>query len=149
MTANIEFPIGQLAKRADVKVPTIRFYEQIGLLPTPPRTMSDRRLYDERSVKQLKFIKHARLLGFPVEAIRSLLALAQHPERPCSEANELAAEQLADVELRIRNLEALRHELKRMLATGCRGRAGDCRVIETLSDHDQCASDHPSPRPMA
>lgn len=60
--------IGKLAAAADVKVPTIRFYEQIGLLPEPVRTESDRRIYDHAAVRRLAFIKHARQLGFPIEA---------------------------------------------------------------------------------
>ncbi|MDZ4053159.1 MAG: MerR family transcriptional regulator, partial [Phenylobacterium sp.] len=65
--------IGKLAGRTDVKVPTIRFYEQIGLLPAASRTASDRRVYDEAAVRRLAFIKRARQLGFPIEAIRVLL----------------------------------------------------------------------------
>ena len=67
--------IGSLARAADVKIPTIRFYEQIGLLPEPERSESDRRLYGDAAVRRLSFIRHARQLGFSVEAIRSLLAL--------------------------------------------------------------------------
>mgnify|MGYP000223943351 CR=1 FL=1 len=69
----IAMPIGQLAKATGVKVPTIRFYEQIGLLPEPERTASDRRIYRDRDHRRLAFIKHARQLGFTVEAIRNLL----------------------------------------------------------------------------
>lgn len=71
-----------------------------------------------------------------------MLALTDDPERPCVEANRLAAEQLVDVEAKIRRLEALRTELQRMAAESCDGRAGDCRVIEALSDHRLCARDH-------
>lgn len=124
--------IGQLAKAAEVKVPTIRFYEQIGLLPEPTRTESDRRTYGPNAVQRLVFIRHARQLGFPVEAIRSLLDLADHPERPCDEANALAAEQLDVVEAKIAQLQALRTELRRMVKAACRGRASDCRVIGAL-----------------
>ncbi len=125
--------IGKLAGRTDVKVPTIRFYEQIGLLPTASRTASDRRVYDEAAVRRLAFIKHARQLGFPIEAIRVLLELTLHPDRACEDANILAREQLSVVEAKIDQLQALRTELKRMVEIGCQGRAGDCRVIETLS----------------
>jgi DNA-binding transcriptional MerR regulator len=125
--------IGKLAKAADVKVPTIRFYEQIGLLPVAPRAENDRRLYDEASVRRLAFIKHARQLGFPIDAIRTLLDLSDHPERPCESANTLAREQLSAVETKIVQLKALRSELRRMVASGCDGSAGDCRVIEALA----------------
>lgn len=126
--------IGKLAKATDVKVPTIRFYEQIGLLPTPDRTESDRRVFDEAALRRLSFIKQARQLGFPIEAIRTLLDLADNPDRTCDQANTLAQEQLEAVEIKIAQLTALRSELKRMADAGCRGgTAGDCRVIEALS----------------
>lgn len=139
--------IGKLAKATDVKAPTIRFYEQIGLLPRPERTASDRRVYGDAEVRRLSFIKHARQLGFSVEAIRALLALADDPERPCEEANRLAARQLSEVEEKIRRLTALRGELARMAAADCHGRAGDCRVIEALGDPGPC--DHAPARAAA
>ena len=141
--------IGKLAKAADVKVPTIRFYEQIGLLPEPARADNDRRVYEAPTVRRLAFIKHARQLGFPIEAIRTLLDLADNPERACDDANTIAQEQLTAVESKIAQLEALRGELVRMVAAGCQGLAGDCRVIETLADHGLCAHEHTAPEQMA
>ncbi|WP_293676206.1 helix-turn-helix domain-containing protein [uncultured Phenylobacterium sp.] len=137
-----QMPIGGLAKATGVKVPTIRFYEGIGLLPEPLRTQSDRRIYDETAVSRLAFIKHARQLGFSVDAIRNLLDLADHPDRPCEQANRLAAAQLQTVDAKIGQLEALRGELRRMVEAACDGRVSDCRVIEVLSDHALCEQDH-------
>jgi DNA-binding transcriptional MerR regulator len=82
--------VGRLAKLTGVKVTTIRFYESIGLLPEPMQTQSDRRIYGEGDVRRLGFIKHARQLGFAVEAIRDLLELSDHPERVCDSANAIA-----------------------------------------------------------
>jgi DNA-binding transcriptional MerR regulator len=130
--------IGKIAKATDVKVPTIRFYEEIGLLNTPDRTESDRRIYDEDAVRRLAFIKHSRDLGFSVDAIRVLLDLADHPERPCDEANALASAQLEDVERKIERLQALKAELERMVESACAGRVADCKVIESLADHSNC-----------
>ena len=130
--------IGRLAKAADVKIPTIRFYEQIGLLPPPDRTAADRRVYSEAAVRRLAFIKHCRQLGFSIDAIRSLLDLSDHPDRPCDEANILAEQQLAEVEVKIAQLEVLRAELSRIASASCAGRAADCRVIEALYDHRSC-----------
>lgn len=141
--------IGKLAKAADVKVPTIRFYEQIGLLPEPDRTDSDRRVYGDASVRRLAFIKHARQLGFPIEAIRTLLDLADNPDRACDDANALAQEQLTAVDAKIAQLQALRGELKRMVDAGCQGQAADCRVIETLADHSLCRYEHAAPERVA
>lgn len=135
-------PIGRLAKSADVKVTTIRFYEEIGLLPEPQRTESDRRVYDQDAVRRLAFIKHARQLGFSVESIRDLLELADHPEKACDGANLIAKQQLEAVEAKISQLDALRVELTRMLADRCNGPSGECHVIESLSNHALCAHDH-------
>jgi len=94
-----------------VKVPTIRFYEKIGLLEEPPRTASDRRLYDGAATRRLAFIRHARQLGFEIDDIRALLALSDEPDRPCTEVNRIAERQLAAVETRIAGLQALHAEL--------------------------------------
>lgn len=137
--------IGALAKATDVKVTTIRFYEQIGLLPEPLRASNDRRVYDEQTLSRLAFIKHARQLGFAVDAIRTLLQLSDNPDQSCERANLLAAEQLAAVDSKIVRLQALRGELQRVVSAACQGRVADCRVIEVLSDHSHCAADHDAP----
>ena len=131
--------IGKLAATAGVKVPTIRFYEQIGLMPAPARTPSDRRLYDEASFRRLSFIRHARHLGFDLDAIRSLLDLSDHPDRPCAEANAIANRHLTAVTNKIAQLEALKAELSRMTSECAGGRVSACKVIEVLHDHDPCA----------
>lgn len=141
--------IGALAKATDVKVTTIRFYEQIGLLPEPLRASNDRRVYDERTLSRLAFIKHARQLGFAVDAIRTLLQLSDNPEQSCEQANLLAAEQLAAVDSKIARLEALRGELQRVVSAACQGRVSDCRVIEVLSDHSHCTAEHDAPAVLA
>lgn len=124
--------IGKLAKATDVKVPTIRFYEDIGLLPKAKRTESDRRIYGDETVKRLAFIRHARQLGFSVDAIRTLLHLADHPDLPCEDASVLASRHLASVESKIVQLEALRVELGRLTDPHCRGSAAECRVLDAL-----------------
>ena len=141
--------IDALAKATDVKVTTIRFYEQIGLLPEPLRASNDRRIYDERTLSRLAFIKHARQLGFAVDAIRTLLQLSDNPEQSCEQANLLAAEQLAAVDSKIARLEALRGELQRVVSAACQGRVSDCRVSEVLSDHSHCAAEHDAPSALA
>ncbi|MDI1366401.1 MAG: helix-turn-helix domain-containing protein [bacterium] len=126
--------IGQLAKASDVKIPTIRFYEEIGLLPQAERAANDRRIYGEAAIRRLAFIRHARQLGFSVDAIRDLLDLSDNPDRHCGAANRLAAQQLQDVEAKIAQLETLRGELRRMVDAACLGQAADCRVIEALAE---------------
>ena len=137
----VRMPIGQVARRSGVKVPTIRYYEQIGLLPAPPRSDGNRRSYSLDDVRRLFFIRHARELGFDLDAIRELLDLQDDPSRSCAAADAIARARLIEVEWRIASLVSLKRELERMLA-GCQsGHVADCRVIDTLADHSKCLSD--------
>lgn len=125
--------IGDLARRTGTKVNTIRFYEDIGLLPRPMRTASGRRTYDAADVRRLSFIRHGRGLGFSVGEIRSLLALSDEPERDCGEAAAIARQHLRDVEERIARLQTLRIALADVAESCDGGRASDCRVIEAIA----------------
>lgn len=136
------FSIGEAAKRTGLKVPTIRFYEQERLLRPPLRTESGRRLYSDSDVRRLAFIRHARALGFDLDDIRSLLDLADHPERPCADADRIAKGNLSAVRRRIEQLRALEQELTRMIAACEGGAAAECRIIESLGDHGRCIGDH-------
>jgi DNA-binding transcriptional MerR regulator len=129
----MDFSIGELARRTTVKVPTIRYYEQIGLLSPPPRSEGQQRRYGPETVARLDFIRHARALGFGVENIRELLTLSADPTQPCANADDIAARHLATVEQRLVQLQALRSELRKMLEACKGGRVGDCRVLESLS----------------
>lgn len=135
------WPIGALARRTGVKVPTIRYYESIGLLPAPPRTDSNRRTYGADAERRLGFIRHARALGFEVEAIRQLLALAGEPQQACGAADAIARAHLADIEEKIARLESLKAELRHMIDACAQGRIAECRVIEALADHGRCVHD--------
>ncbi len=134
--------IGKLGGAAGVKVPTIRYYEQIGLLPKPERSAGNQRLYGSKALDRLAFIRHARALGFPLEAIRDLLSLSDDPGQSCAAADVIAKQQLAAVKGRIARLTALRSELERMIAQCAQGTIADCRVIEVLGDHSHCTQDH-------
>ena len=135
----MEISIGELSRRTGVKAPTIRYYELIALMPAPPRSEGKQRRYAEPEVSRLGFIRHARELGFEIEAIRTLLALQDNPNQPCTTADGIARARLADVEQRIRSLKALKAELELMIK-GCKhGYVATCRVIEVLADHGQCA----------
>lgn len=134
--------IGKLAQATGTKVPTIRYYEQIGLLPEVERSAGNQRLYTQAALDRLAFIRHARDLGFPLDAIRDLLSLADNPDQPCSAADAIATAQLSAVRARIARLKALETELQRMLDQCACGTISDCRVIEVLSDHSHCAHDH-------
>jgi len=129
----MDFSIGELSRRTAVKVPTIRYYEQVGLLPAPPRTEGQQRRYDNDAMGRLAFIRHARELGFDLDAIRTLLSLQDNPDHSCAQADEIAKARLVEVDRRIAALGALRTELRRMIEECACGRVADCRVIETLA----------------
>ncbi len=136
----MQFTIGHVARSAGCTVQAVRYYEQAGLLPRPERSNGNQRLYGNAEIRRLIFIRHARELGFTLDAIRDLLSLSDSPEQSCEAADAIARAQLVEVERRIENLKALKIELRRMVAQCSGGRISDCRVIEVLSDHAKCTS---------
>lgn len=142
-----DLTIGRIAEAAGCKVQTVRYYEQIGLIPAPPRSSGNQRVYDDSAIHRLTFIRHARELGFPLQAIRDLISLSDDPNQPCDAADAIAKAQLSEVDRRIHRLHALRHELERMIEQCRGGRIADCRVLEVLSDHSLCETDdHSTPK---
>lgn len=135
--------IGEMSRDSGVKVPTIRYYEQIGLLPEPERNAGNQRRYTRAMLDRLTFIRHARDLGFGTDAIATFLTVQDRPETPCATANQLAQHQLADVRDRIDRLTRLETELERMVAA-CSGNgpSGSCAILASLSDHGCCVTDH-------
>lgn len=125
--------IGDLSRATATKVTTIRFYEQIGLLEQPLRTASGRRTYANDVVERLNFIRNGRRLGFSIDEIRSLIALASEPRRDCGEAMAIATRHLAEVEKRIEQLVGLRDELALMSLNCDRQRIASCRVIQAIA----------------
>lgn len=128
-----DVPIGVAAERSGVKVPTIRYYEEVGLLPAPQRANNQRRRFTDSDMRRLSFIRHARELGFKVDAIRTLLVLQDDPDQSCAAADTTARERLAEVDEKISRLSALRVELVKMLDSCAAGSVANCQVIETLS----------------
>lgn len=141
MTGAAGFTIGHLAKTSGCKVQTIRYYEQIGLIPVPVRSSGNQRLYGPTHIDRLRFIRHSRELGFSLSAIRELLGLADDPEQPCATVDLIARAHRDDVDKRIAVLTALKGELERMIRECDGGKIAECRIIETLSDHSKRVSD--------
>lgn len=137
MTTALAFSIGVLARRTACSVPTIRYYESIGLLPMGPRTEAGRRVYDEAAVRRLGFIRHCRDFGFAIEQIRELVGLMDEPDRPCLEVREVAARHLAQVRAKLAELQALEGAMTAFVHscdTACAGgTAMDCSILEDLA----------------
>lgn len=100
--------IGRLAEAAAVNLETVRYYERIGLMPSPPRTRSGHRAYEPSRVRTLSFIRRARELGFAIEEIRALLALAEPGRGSCSEVRKIAAGHLVEVRGKLADLTKLK-----------------------------------------
>ncbi len=141
----VEYAIGKLSKLTNCKIPTIRYYEEIGLLPAADRNAGNQRRYGEQHLLRLRFIRHARALGFDLEAIRELVQYNDAPNHHCHDADEIAHRHLLEIERKITRLQSLRDELERML-TEC-GKTDDqhCRILEVLADHALCDGEHDLP----
>ncbi|MBU0654076.1 MAG: helix-turn-helix domain-containing protein [Gammaproteobacteria bacterium] len=129
--------IGKLGQASGVNIETIRYYERNGLLPSPTRSSSGYRHYREDDVKRLRFIRRGRELGFGLEEIRSLLQLTDQPQQPCDTADQLVQKHMAEVDARIRDLQAIRAALGQL--AGCQSQTAEhCRLLEALEERDCC-----------
>lgn len=126
--------IGELARETGVKVVTVRYYEQIGLLPQPARTSGNYRTYTEDHFARLRFIRRCRDLGFSVEQIRELLGLTSKDAPSCAQVCRIAEQHIEEIETKVADLNRLLSELRR-IRSSCNGRRrmADCRIIEALS----------------
>ena len=125
--------IGQLAKQVQVGIDTVRYYERHGLLPEPPRQASGYRVYDERDVERLRFIRGAKALGFSLQEIRELHRLSIAEEGQRADVRALAKHRLQDVETKLRELQSVRDVLAE-LVNQCSGQGpiAGCPIIETV-----------------
>nr|WP_242596771.1 helix-turn-helix domain-containing protein [Pseudomonas sp. K-62] len=124
--------IGALSECTGVNIETIRYYERIHLLPAPPRTAGNQRIYDPAHRKRLAFVRRARELGFTIEDIRVLLTLVDRHVITCGEVQSIAERQLAVVRAKIVDLRRLEYVLDGMMASCAGGTAPECPIIETL-----------------
>ncbi|HEX9867711.1 MAG TPA: MerR family DNA-binding protein [Candidatus Tectomicrobia bacterium] len=125
--------IGDVAKEAKVNIETLRYYERRGLLTSPPRSLSNYRLYTEDTVRRVRFIKGAQELGFSLKEILDLLSLQAEPETSCEDIRERAEAKITDIEAKIASLQAMKHALAK-LVTECSGSGPitDCPILESF-----------------
>lgn len=125
--------IGALARRAEVNIQTIRYYERRGLLPEPRRTESNYRIYPADAVRRVRFIKQAQQLGFSLKEIGELLSLRAAPRSRCEAVRRLSEVKLQDIGEKIRSLEAMRKALSKLvLACSGRGPVTECPILDSL-----------------
>ena len=134
----------QVATEAGVNVQTLRYYERRGLLPEPERSDSGYRSYDTHAVRTVRFIKGAQQLGFSLEQIDTLLALAAGGPRNCDAAKALATDKIGDLEAKIARLSVMRDSLRQLVATCDRSPSKrDCPLLETIEDDLVIEGAHP------
>jgi MerR family copper efflux transcriptional regulator len=129
--------IGEVAKRANVHVETLRYYERRGLVARPPRSTSNYRLYPEEAVRRVRFIKRAQELGFSLNDLKELLSLRADPGAGCAEVRACAEVKMKDIDVKIGALTAMKHALL-TLVTACSGEGplSDCPILESLETQE-------------
>ena len=128
------YNIGQAAQASGMTAKMIRHYEDGGLIPKAARTYSGYRLYNEKDIHMLRFIKNARTLGFSIKQISDLIGLWRDQGRPSSKVKPLAQEHIKMLERKIKELNAMKKELTKLVDC-CRGdERPDCPILDTLTD---------------
>lgn len=130
--------IGELANATATNVETVRYYEKIGLLPSPARTSANYRAYEIEHLARLSFVRRARDLGFTLESIRELLTLSDNRSQSCEAVDGVARVHLAEIDRKVTDLSALRTELDRIIRSCRHGTVADCKIIETLAPRAAC-----------
>jgi MerR family copper efflux transcriptional regulator len=129
--------IGQLAALSGLTIDTIRFYEKQGLIPSPRRSRSNYRVYDQQAVSRLVFIRKARDLGFTLQEIAQLLALSEDREAGAGDVKERAQDKLADLDRRIAEMQRMRASLEKLVhACSGHGPRENCPILAALTDPD-------------
>ena len=123
---------GTLSKRTGCNIETIRYYEQIGLMPPPPRSEGGHRLYSEEHFRRLTFICRARELGFSLKEVRGLLDLVDGGDYSCAEVKGLTLEHIRDIHHRITDLRKIERVLNTMAERCDEGEVPECPVIDAL-----------------
>lgn len=124
--------IGRLATATGTKVETIRWYEKVGLIDPPQRTEANYRVYAQRDLARLSFIRRARNLGFSLDQIRALIDIADQQDRDCGTVDAIASAHLEEIDRKISDLTALRRELGAVVASCRGGSVANCRILEAL-----------------
>lgn len=128
------FTVGKLAKETGINIETVRYYENIKLLPKPKRKESRYRIYDENDKARLKFIIRAKELGFTLKEVRELLSLKIDSESKCGDIKKLAEEKISDAEEKIKDLKNIKKHLE-ILVNQCINEevsTEDCPIVKSL-----------------
>lgn len=140
MAAKRDFSIGELSRRSGVNIETIRYYEKVGLMRSPPRTEGGHRVYPDDHLKRLIFIRRSRELGFTLDEIHNLLGLVEGGYS-CGEVRNAALAHLQDIRRKIADLGRMEGTLAVTVARCKGGTAPKCPIVEALfaSSHSRAS----------
>lgn len=124
--------IGDVAKHAGLPAKTIRYYEDIGLIE-PNRSANGYRDFSDNDLHKLRFLGHARSLGFSIEDCRGLLALYEDKDRASADVKHIAEEHLAKIDAKIAELQAMRHTLAHLVKACAGDNRPDCPILADLA----------------
>lgn len=129
--------VGEVAKRAGVNLQTIHYYERRGLLPKPPRTLANYRLYPADAVRRVRFVKRAKELGFTLKEIKELLSLGAAPRTRCATVRRRAEAKRQDINDKVRTLQAIQKALSKLIGE-CSGNGPvtQCPILKALDSED-------------
>ena len=130
------YKIGEVTERTGLSADTLRYYEKIGLLPGVSRNDSGIRLYSDKNLSRLNFIKRAQHMNFKLEEIKQLLLMREDPQHAKNDVRQLTAKKLEDIESHLADLSTLRNELT-LLLNLCRASEDGCPIIEDLDADTQ------------
>jgi MerR family transcriptional regulator, mercuric resistance operon regulatory protein len=134
MKAMDALTIGNLSKQSGVNIETIRYYEKIGVMPAPRRSVGGFRIYGPDHIKRLGFVRRSRQLGFSLDEIRNLLRLVDGHGHTCAEVHALMLSHLAEIRRKIRDLRRLQRAMAEMAAR-CSGESvPECPIVDALFD---------------
>lgn len=136
----MKYLIGELARKSQISVDTIRFYEKRGLLKSPQRAENNYRYYDDEGLDQLVFIRHCRELGMSLHEIEALNELRRHPQQHCTLVDQAIEAHLGHINHKIQQFEKFKQQLEQLRAR-CQSSStiDECKIIQTLKQHDEQA----------
>ena len=129
------YQIGEVSKRLGISIDTLRYYEKIALLPPVHRKSSGLRLYGEKDLSRLKFIKRSQRMGFSLDEIKQLLSFRESPQKAKPEVRQLASQKLVEIESRLDDLKKLKNEF-RLLINLCAEDTENCPILEAMDDEN-------------
>jgi MerR family transcriptional regulator, copper efflux regulator len=134
MNGSSELQIGEIAMHSGVSVDTVRYYERLKLLPRADRSKGGFRIFSIETVERIKFIKQAQEMGFSLNEVKELLSLRNNPNSTGADVRKKAEAKLADIEVKMQNLEAIKVELSGLMAN-CNGKSSieDCPIMKSLN----------------